>query len=58
MGLAALGSRVAGLRLERVRASPQYRDGEFRNAAPVATGMAMGAVMPFMAESLRGGARF
>ncbi|MFO0602132.1 MAG: MBL fold metallo-hydrolase [Polyangiales bacterium] len=57
MGLAALGSRVAGLRLERVRASPQYRDGEFRNAAPVATGMAMGAVMPFMAESLRGGTR-
>jgi L-ascorbate metabolism protein UlaG (beta-lactamase superfamily) len=33
---AAIGGRAAGARLERMRRSPQYRDGAFRNTVPAA----------------------
>jgi hypothetical protein len=32
--LASLGGRVTGARLDRVRRSPEYRDGKFRNTEP------------------------
>ncbi|MEA2236112.1 MAG: hypothetical protein QOC81_836 [Thermoanaerobaculia bacterium] len=32
--LASLGGRVTGARLDRVRRSPEYRDGKFHNAQP------------------------
>jgi L-ascorbate metabolism protein UlaG (beta-lactamase superfamily) len=40
-----------------MRGSPRYADGAFHNTAPVAPGLKKGAVVPTMAEFLRGGQR-
>lgn len=51
------GSRAGALRLERMKASPRYLDGAFRNTHPVAPGLKKGTVAPTMAEFLCGGQR-
>ena len=53
----SLGARVAGLRLERVKASSRYDDGGFRNTYPAAPGLKKGAAMPTLGEYLCGGQR-
>ncbi|MDE2082308.1 MAG: MBL fold metallo-hydrolase [Burkholderiales bacterium] len=54
----SLGARAAGLRLERMQASGQWRDGSFRNLAPIRPGLRDPAArMPTLAEFLCGGAR-
>lgn len=45
----ALGGKAHGLRLERVRASPRFRDGTFRNTAPVGPGL-QGSPLPLLGE--------
>jgi hypothetical protein len=42
----SLGGRAAGLRLERMKASPRYVDGAFRNTAEVAPGLKKGSFGP------------
>lgn len=54
MPLASLGSRAAGLRLERVRASPQFRDGQFRNRTPVVTNLTSETMVPFLSDYFLG----
>ena len=44
-----MGSRFQGLRLERMRASPQFGEGGFRNTAGVAPGM-KGNPLPLLGE--------
>jgi L-ascorbate metabolism protein UlaG (beta-lactamase superfamily) len=56
MSLASLGARAAGLRLERMKASPHYADGAFRNTAPSLPGLKKSAA-PTITEFLRGGQR-
>jgi L-ascorbate metabolism protein UlaG (beta-lactamase superfamily) len=51
-----LGARAAGLRLERMKASPHYADGAFRNTAPPSQGLKKSAA-PTITEFLRGGQR-
>ena len=51
------GRHLAGLRVERVRASPQYHGGIFRNRHPVAPGLRKGTAMPTIGEFLWGGQR-
>jgi hypothetical protein len=58
----AFGSRAEGLRLERIRASPQWLDaamgGRFRNVAPIAPGLRdPAAKMPSLTDFLCGGTR-
>ncbi|AOW14975.1 hypothetical protein LPB72_12970 [Hydrogenophaga crassostreae] len=54
----SLGKRAEGLRLERMRASPLWRDGGFRNLFPVAQGLRDPSVaMPSAKEFLMGGER-
>ncbi len=53
----SLGARSSGLRLERVKASPRYVDGTFRNTQPVAPGLKKGTVTPTLTEFLCGGQR-
>lgn len=50
-----LGSRASGLRRERILASPQFRDGAFRNTYPVAHGI-QGHRGELLREWLKGGA--
>ncbi len=50
------GRQASGLRLERMQASPRYRDGEFRNLHPVLPGLKAGA-MPSIGEFLCSGGR-
>jgi L-ascorbate metabolism protein UlaG (beta-lactamase superfamily) len=57
MSLASLGVRAAGLRLERMQASPRYAGGVFQNTAPVAPGLKKGSVGPTISEFLCGGQR-
>ncbi len=57
MKKSSLGARAGGLRLERMKASPRYLDGTFRNTQPVAPGLKKGTVAPTMAEFLCGGQR-
>ncbi|HEY3821546.1 MAG TPA: MBL fold metallo-hydrolase [Polyangiaceae bacterium] len=57
MALASFGARAAGLRLERMKASPRYADGTFRNTAPVSPGLKKGSVAPTISEFLCGGQR-
>ena len=54
--LSAFGARTAGLRLERVRASPRFRDGAFRNTAPVGPGL-QGSPLPLLGELFFGDAQ-
>ncbi|HEX9297366.1 MAG TPA: MBL fold metallo-hydrolase [Polyangiaceae bacterium] len=53
----SLGGRAAGLRLERMKASPRYLDGAFRNTSEVAPGLKKGTVAPTISEFLCGGQR-
>ena len=58
----SLGSRAAGARMERMRASPQWVEGEgggtFRNIAPIRAGLREpGAKMPSISDFLCGGTR-
>jgi len=56
--LGARADQLPGLRLERMRGSPQWRDGAFRNLAPIRAGLRdPGAKMPTLGEFLRGGER-
>jgi L-ascorbate metabolism protein UlaG (beta-lactamase superfamily) len=57
MALASFGARASGLRLERMKSSPRYKDGTFHNAAPVAMGLKKGSVAPTISEFLCGGQR-
>ncbi len=57
MALPSFGARASGLRLERMRSSPRYADGTFRNVAPVTPGLKKGTVTPTIAEFLWGGQR-
>jgi L-ascorbate metabolism protein UlaG (beta-lactamase superfamily) len=53
-----LGQRAEGERLERMRASPLWRDGGFRNLHPIAEGLRDPAVsMPSIKDFLTGGER-
>lgn len=51
------GRRASGARLERIKASPRFVDGAFRNTVPVAPGLKKGTIAPTMAEYLCGGQR-
>jgi hypothetical protein len=51
----ALGARPSGPRLDRMRRSPRYRDGAFRNAIP-ATTVPPGSGRKTLADLLRTGA--
>jgi L-ascorbate metabolism protein UlaG (beta-lactamase superfamily) len=53
--MSAFGGKVAGLRLERIKASPRYLDGSFHNTLPVAPGLKKGTALPTMKEYLCGG---
>ncbi|MGP3951585.1 MBL fold metallo-hydrolase [Streptomyces sp. 7N604] len=48
---ASFGADPAGERLERVRRSPNYRDGQFRNPVPTRT-MVPGATLPMLRTQL------
>ena len=45
------GKQASGARLERMRASPRYRDGEFHNVHPILPGLKAGA-MPSLGDFL------
>lgn len=53
----SFGARASGLRLERMKSSPRYLDGAFRNTQAVAPGLKKGTVTPTLAEFLCGGQR-
>jgi L-ascorbate metabolism protein UlaG (beta-lactamase superfamily) len=55
--MSTFGKRASGARLERMKASPRFVDGAFRNTRPVAPGLKKGSVTPTMAEFLCGGQR-
>ncbi len=57
MGMASFGGRAGGLRLERMKASPRYAEGTFRNTASVAPGLKKGTVPPTLSEFFWGGQR-
>ncbi len=51
------GGKVQGLRLERMRASPRFGEGVFRNTAAVAPGLKPGTTFSTMGEFVLGGQR-
>src|SRR5262249_33588766 len=54
----ALGRKAGGLRLERMRASPRWSEGGFRNLHPVQPGLRdPSATMPTLSDFLCGGNR-
>ena len=55
--MSSFGARVSGERLERVRASPRYVDGAFRNTHPASPGLKEGTALPTLGEYLCGGER-
>jgi len=57
MALASFGKRAEGARLERMKGSPRWADGAFRNTQPVAPGLKKGTVTPTVREFLCGGQR-
>ncbi|HEY4107194.1 MAG TPA: MBL fold metallo-hydrolase [Polyangiaceae bacterium] len=57
MHLKSFGAHASGLRLERMKASPRYVDGAFRNTTPVAQGLKKGTASPTISEFLCGGER-
>src|SRR5580704_9807970 len=57
MALASFGARASGLRLERMKSSPRFADGIFRNTTPVSPGLKKGTVGPTLSEFLCGGQR-
>ena len=52
-----LGGKAEGARLERIKASARYRDGAFRNTAPVGPGLKKGTALSTMKEFVWGGHR-
>ncbi len=56
-----LGARVAGLRRERVQASPRFKDGKFHNSTPLKStlveGQTLGQRFGIISEFVRGGPR-
>jgi L-ascorbate metabolism protein UlaG (beta-lactamase superfamily) len=56
MSASVFGRRARGARLERMKASPRYLDGVFRNSHPVSPGLKRGSA-PAIVEFLRGGQR-
>src|SRR5262245_41309527 len=54
--MSIFGRKPGGTRLERMRASPRYVDGAFRNLVPIPPGLRRGA-MPGLGEFLCGGER-
>src|SRR5262245_57509359 len=54
--MSIFGRKPGGTRLERMRASPRYVDGAFRNLVPIPPGLKHGA-MPGVSEFLCGGER-
>lgn len=46
----ALGGKIAGLRLERTKASPRYTDGAFHNAHAAVPGLKKGTTLPTLSE--------
>jgi L-ascorbate metabolism protein UlaG (beta-lactamase superfamily) len=54
--MSPFGQKASGARLERIKASPRFIDGTFRNPNPVAAGLRSGT-MPAIAEFLCGGQR-
>jgi L-ascorbate metabolism protein UlaG (beta-lactamase superfamily) len=55
--MSAFGSRATGLRLERIKASPRYIEGAFRNTARVGVGLKKGTAWSTVGEFLFGGQR-
>jgi L-ascorbate metabolism protein UlaG (beta-lactamase superfamily) len=55
--MSAFGARAKGLRLERMKASPRYGDGTFRNTRPVGAGLRKGTTLSTMSEYFCGGKR-
>src|SRR3954470_15128547 len=55
--MSTFGKKPSGERLERMKGSPRYRDGAFRNTQPVAQGLKKGTAAPTMSEFLCGGQR-
>jgi L-ascorbate metabolism protein UlaG (beta-lactamase superfamily) len=53
----AFGERASGARLERMRASPRFADGVFRNTAPVGVGLKKGTAWKTMGQFFFGGQR-
>jgi L-ascorbate metabolism protein UlaG (beta-lactamase superfamily) len=53
----SFGAAPKGLRLERIKASPRYADGVFRNTFDVAQGLKKGTAAPTISEFLCGGQR-
>jgi len=53
----ALGSKAKGARLERMRASPRFKDGTFHNTRPVVPGLKKGTGVSTIKEFLCGGQR-
>src|SRR5271155_1233733 len=53
--MSSFGGKVAGLRLERVKASARFVDGAFRNTHAVAPGLKKGTTFPTLGEYLCGG---
>src|SRR5688500_12327985 len=49
--------QTAGLRRERILASPRFRDGRFHNTRPVSPGLAPGSTGGTLREFLFGGQR-
>jgi L-ascorbate metabolism protein UlaG (beta-lactamase superfamily) len=50
----ALGSKAQGARLERIKASPRFRDGTFHNTLPVAPGLKKGTGLATLKDFLCG----
>jgi L-ascorbate metabolism protein UlaG (beta-lactamase superfamily) len=55
--MSPFGKRPAGLRLERVKASPRFKDGVFHNTTKVAPGLKKGQGLKTMTEFFLGGQR-
>jgi L-ascorbate metabolism protein UlaG (beta-lactamase superfamily) len=53
----SFGKRAAGARLERMKASPLWVDGAFRNVRPILPGLRKPVAMPTVREFLCGGGR-
>ncbi|MGC3996876.1 MAG: MBL fold metallo-hydrolase [Anaeromyxobacter sp.] len=51
------GARAQGARLERMRASPRFRDGVFHNTAPVGAALPAGQALPVLGEFVFGDAQ-
>ena len=55
--MSPFGRRASGARLERIKASPRFADGVFRNPSRVAPGLKPGTALSTMGELIAGGQR-